>query len=274
MAITLPKRLDDTILLIDSACKNSGRPAFKWSTTRKFIEQAATAAVRSGIFVPPLFTLAVGEQSTSNAITSNAIGWSTGVLRQIGQEVKIFDSLYMACRWAEQEHQLSAGEAERQAIMFHVNQAVNIARFTTFNDTDSWDRGMVKDVDYCIAASILARRFNASIVDVMKQMGASSSLDFPRAYAVLTKLNQWEPSDFVNEAIRALALVDIAGDVNESRRRSGLSDEYRAVIEIVSEGHAHEGREFLPAEFESRFLNIDFSNDDQRDTDERRVTHA
>jgi hypothetical protein len=247
MFLTTKKPLDESILLVDSSGSGSRPPSLHWTTTRGFIESAAAAAVRAGIYVPPL--------------AENATSWSRSTLRVLGHEIKLFDSIYAACNLIDFNRFAAIGADESEAIMFYVGQAVDAARHNFFEGND-WPVGLFENADFHIASTIFSMRYSERIIDVMIRMGAGEHLDFDRAYNTLSRLNGWSPAQFVNAAVEQLGLVDTRDasvfTTAERAMISGVGDEYRALIDLALRDCEKKGT-LVISEFERSVLKLNFA---------------
>lgn len=285
--LTLPKSLDQPIIVIDKPSDPAIRPSLRWSTPREFITQASSIAVRNSIFVPPLFRPAAGEQTTSNAITPTALGWSLSVMRRMGREIEMFDSLYAACNYYESSQAHPSSDPQlRDMVMFYVEQAMSSARTHNTGRAASWGGGLFEHFDFHVASAILSFRYHVSIVDVLREMEdlglipQEASSDIKRTYSSACNVNDWSPSEFVNEAARHLALVESGSHeqffmAKNHVRPAGTGDEYRAVIALINREIQAESRVFVPSEFERDVLRVQFASS-QLDSEltEQRVSHA
>lgn len=271
-----PIQIDATILLLTST-PGLGT-ALKWSTPREVVGMASEAGALAGIFIPPAFS---ATSARSLFAPENAIQWAVGVMRKLGTEIKVFDSLYSASYWAIQGS-LSCIDPEREEITCQVQRAMDLSRNTKFSATDKWEKGLVEHFDYNIAAGIFDERYGISIIDAMKALNAPDGMNFPVAYGIMAKNEGYTPADFCNGVCSQLALVDVLTKgqyflLKDTARPSGVHDEYAALIAIVNGEAESAGRVFSPVEFERRCLGLEFERASSGDGDEevsRRADHA
>lgn len=275
--LTLPKSLDSTILAIDKPSDPAIKPSMRWTSPREFVSRASILARKNAIFAPPLFrfpkTSPDMELTTHNALTPNALSWSITLMRRMGHEIELFDSIYGACN-----HYESNGACDqpnvKDMVMFHVARCMAIARNCKLDERDTWSNGLFEDFDFHIASAILAFRHHVFIDDVLGTASNASK----NAYLAITRRNNWTPSDFVNDAAQRLSLPD-SGDymklfsAGSEPRLSGVGDEYRALVAIIDREARAEQRIMAPSEFERHALGITLAAD-QNDMTERKSVYA
>lgn len=255
--LTLPKLLDQPIVIVNKPTSPADDPSLHWSTPRAFIEKASEYAADHSIYVPPLFREHITEEhTTDNALTPIAFSWAITVARRMGIEVEMFDSLYSACNHIESPAGIYTDWRVRDLIEFYVQQGVLLAG-NFHHDGDSWEKGLFENFDFHIASSVLSFRYGISIADVLSKMRPGETGALAKTYAGLCEPNGWTPSDFCNEARKRFGLsTKQHGAINSS-----ANDEYRALIAIMERETIAAQRIFVVSEFERDLLQIRFEGD-------------
>lgn len=252
MRLTYPKPLDEPFVLIE---KRPGEPpALHWTTPRSFMEEAAQYVRQEAIYAPPLMLdVRRADPQRDRAALSTAFACAFNLAKYVGVELDAFDSLYSAFRHIDSRAEADVDPGVRKVVEYYVQQALTLGREIV---DEKGMKGLFSNFDYYVAANILQPRFDididAVLEDIFPEKKGADKQVLIDAFERLCALRGWHAADFCN------AVLACAGRLDAQPRPLSACDEYVAMVSIMEQLFARDGKTLVVSALERDVLGVRF----------------